>query len=152
MAGGFLIRKGYKMAQQPNVVKDFFVYAPPLPFSNIAVGGNSTQQISIQADSDFLLEKMSFLTNQANAVQTYNTQTWPNLSVLITDTGSGRQLMNVAIPIVNLFGSGEKPFKLEEPKLFKANSIIQVQVFNFDAAVANYNTYLSFIGRKVFTL
>lgn len=132
------------------LVEDFFTYSTPNPFSNIAVGGNATQQIQIQADSDFLIQKLCYYTNTANVAQTANSIPIPNLSCIITDTGSGRQLMNTAIPVANIFGTGQNPFILPKPKLIAASSNLQIQVFNFDAAVATQQLYLAFIGVKIY--
>ncbi len=140
------------MADPQKQYDDFYNYAPPLPFSNIAVGGNATQTIAFQADADFLITKLSYYINIANATNTNNTLPVPNLSVLITDTGSGRQFMNVAVPVANLFGTAQNPFILPVPKLILARSTLQIQVFNFDAAIATYQLYLNFIGMKKFVL
>lgn len=128
--------------------KDFFVYTPGV-FNNIALGLSVSNTIFIQADSDFEWQKATFLAVNVNAQTTANTRVIPNMSVLITDTGSGRQLMNAAVPISTIFGEADNPFILPEPKIFTAKSTIQVQVTNFDAAAATVQLFLAFIGRKI---
>ena len=71
------------------------------------------------------------------------------MTVQIKDTGSGRDIIETAAPVMNIFGSGRLPFILPTPKLFLARSTIAITVENFDAAVT-YNLRLSFIGYKVF--
>ena len=130
------------------IYKDFFVYTPGV-YNNIGLGLSVTNTIFIQADSDFEWQKATFLAVNANAQTTANTRVIPNMTVLITDTGSGRQLMNSGVPISTLFGEADNPFILPEPKLFTAKSTIQIQVTNFDATAATVQLYLCLIGRKI---
>ena len=135
----------------PQIIKDFFVYTSPV-FSNIGANASQTQNISILADSDFEIQKLTMWANIANGTLTNATQVLPNLNVLITDTGSGRQFMNTAVPVASLFGTAQNPFILPMPKLVRARSVLAIQVTNFDAAVTTYQLYLSFIGNKIYTL
>jgi hypothetical protein len=134
---------------QVQIVEDFFVYAVPVFAVNF--GQSQTNNVLIQADSDFVLEQISYSANIANAAFTVNSRPIPNVTVLMTDTGSGRQLMSSAIPLPTIAGTGEEPFELPRPKAFVARSTIAVQVSNYDAAV-NYNIYISLIGRKLFRI
>jgi hypothetical protein len=131
------------------ILKDFFTYE--VNFSGLAAGTDSVQQINIQADSDFELMKMTYFADIAAAAQTESTQVVPLCSVLILDSGSGRQLSDQAVPVPNLFGTGEIPFILPNSKIFSARSLISVTVNNFSAATT-YNLKLSFIGVKRFKL
>ena len=130
--------------------RDFYVYeaqttaGTPIPF-----GGTDEDVINIEADSVFILEKLSFQADIAGAAFTDSTRVIPNVSVQLTDTGSGRQLMQNPIPIPSIFGWGELPFVLDHPRKFERNSTIQVAFANFDAAVA-YNVRLAFIGYKIY--
>lgn len=130
---------------------DFFVYNP-LVFSALAAGATLTQNIAIQADSDFCLQKLSYNADIAAATQTDSARVVPLITTLITDSGSGRQLMNTDIPVPGLFGLGNQPFILPKPKWFAANSNIAVKVTSFVAAGTTYNLYLNFIGFKRFYL
>ena len=127
--------------------RDFFVYNSV--HSAVAPGNSNTQNISFHADADFQLEKLAFLADIAAAGQTASSRVIPLATVLITDTGSGRQISDIAFPIPALFGTGELPFVLKQPKVFRARSTISIQVVNFDAA-NTYNLRLSFIGSKLF--
>ena len=84
-----------------------------------------------------------------DAAFTVNSQPVPNISILITDTGSGRQLMNAPVSVSNIFGLGREPKVLRTPRWFASMAQIQVAVTNYDAAV-NYNLRLSFVGAKFF--
>lgn len=137
---GFTNSGGYR-------VKDFFVYE--IDFSSIAAGASQTASFIVQADSDFLWYAGAVHADLAAAAQTSSTIVIPLASVLITDTGSGRQLMNQAVPLVNIFGNGQLPFVLPRERIFVANSTVTVQVNNFSAA-STYGLRLSFIGEKGF--
>lgn len=67
----------------------------------------------------------------------------------IQDTGSGRNLMNTAVPVASIFGTGQLPFILPRQRIFLANATVNVTLTNFDVA-ADYDLYLSFIGEKGF--
>ena len=130
-------------------IKEFYTYEED--FSAIASGASATGNINVQADSDFVLQKLTYHADIAAAAVTDSTRVIPNASIVITDTGSGRQLMESAVPIPSLFGTGELPFILPTPRMFLARSTISLIVANFDAAVT-YNIRLSFSGYKLYTL
>lgn len=136
------------MAQQ-EVARDFFIYG--LNFTALAAASAMPQtgNIPISADSDFVLQKIAFRADVAAAGQTQSTRVIPLITLLITDTGSGRQISNQAIDLSTFFGTGESPFILNQPKLFRANTLISVVATNYDA-VQVYNLKLSFIGYKSF--
>lgn len=136
--------------QSVQIVEDFFVYAVPV-FTALAAGASATNNIQIQADSDFVLEQITYTATIANAAFTSGARPIANCSMLITDTGSGRQLMSSAVPLWTIAGSAEQPFELPRPKAFVSRSTIAVQLNNFDAA-QTYNVFISLIGRKLFRI
>lgn len=117
--------------------------------NNIAAGATVTINVQIDAGAPFLIVNQSYDANTANAARTAANQVVPNAIVLITDTGSNRTLMDVATPIPAIFGSGQFPFILAEPKLMQANSQLQCAITNIDAA-AGYNIRLCFNGYKLY--
>lgn len=129
------------------MIRDFYIYGTN--FANIAAGATLTNIISIQADSDFEVQKMNFSSDLAGGVQTDSTRTIPQCSVVILDTGSGRQLMNQAIDLTTFFGNGLQPFILPMPKVFRANTALSIALTNYSAAQV-YNVKMSFIGVKLF--
>lgn len=129
-------------------LSEFFSYS--ILFTNLAAGGSSSGNINIQADSDFKIQKLTyFASDNSNSSQTDGTRVIPLVTVLLTDSSSGRQLQDSAQPISNLFGTGEIPFILPTPKIFQSRSTLTVQVNNFDALLT-YNIRLSFIGAKMY--
>lgn len=135
--------------QNVQFIEDYFVYQ--LDFTGLAGGTTGNGSIQVQADSDFKWIKATHESNIANAVQTDSTRVIPLVTINLTDTGSGRQLMSAPVPIENIYGTGLLPFLLPVPRIFRARSTISVTVSNFTAATT-YNIRLSFIGTKLFKM
>jgi len=131
-------------------IAEFFTYTTGR-LAAIATGATVNTQINIQADADFVLEKLTFSADLAGVAQTFNGMIVPNVSVLLTSSGSASQLMQAAVPIASLFGFGALPFILPYPKVLPANSQLQIQLVSFEAAVTPAIT-LNFHGRKVYLL
>lgn len=126
--------------------EDFFSYVFPR-FTALAPGATQVQTVTIQADSDFVVEDLTFTADIAGATQTDGTRLLPNATVLLTDTGSGRQLSSLGIPIQALFGTGQEPYTLHILAL--PNSFIQFRVQYLDvtgAGTAN-NIYVEIYGQ-----
>lgn len=136
-------------AQASKKIKDFYIYRTV--YDSLTFGTSQSANFTVEADSDFMLHKLSFFADIAGGAQTNDTIVVPLANALITDTGSGRQLSAGGIPVPSYFGSGRLPFILPVPKLFLARSVVQVQVENFSAGT-DYNLKLAFIGYKIFRL
>lgn len=118
--------------------------------NGLAAGAaNVPVNVGIQADADFLILTQSYDCNTANAARTSDTFVVPNASVILTDTGSGYQMMSEAVAIPAIFGTGEFPFVLPQAKLMPAKATLQVLATNYDAA-AGYNLRLYFNGVKLY--
>lgn len=130
-----------------DIAKDFFIYE--LDISALAAGSSTSVNISVQADSDFVLQKLGYAADIAAAAQTDSTRVLPLCTMLITDTGSGRQLMNSAVPVSAFIGDGRLPFILPQPKLFLSRTTINFNIANYSAATT-YNLRFSLIGMKIF--
>jgi len=132
-----------------SIIRDVYTYTTGRVA--VAAGVSVTTNIAIQADADFEIHKLTMFADIAGAAQTDSTRVLPNASILIRDTGSGRQLMNVAVALASLFGTGEEPFIMTVPKIIKARSNLEVTITSFEAANTN-NISVNFIGAKIFTL
>ena len=130
--------------------RDYFVYA--VTSASLAPAAVANLVLAISADSDFWWTGLTCFTANANASQNYSTRLLPLMTLQITDTGSGRQLFNVPVPVPAVAGDGAHVYRLIHPRFFARNATIQVQLTNFDAAVTYVNTYLAFIGFKIFGL
>lgn len=126
--------------------EEFYVYSTGR-LSALATGASLTTNIQIQADSDFVIEKLTYAADLAAAALTFNTQIIPNVSVLLTLTGSGLTLTNVPVPIPSIFGDARLPFILPYPRLLPASSTLQVLLTSYEAA-SQPSLTLNFIGRK----
>jgi hypothetical protein len=127
--------------------EDFFVYE--LDFTALNNGTTQTANIQIQGDSDFKWMKSTYIADLAAAAITESAQIIPLVTVQVLVGDSGRNLFSAASPVVNLFGRGNLPFILPQPRIFKAKTTVNITVANY-AAATNYNLRLSLIGTKIF--
>lgn len=113
-------------------------------------GSSLPSQINIDAGTDFYWVATTFQADIAGAAQTYTSKVIPLVTVIITDTGSQRQLMNAAVPLPTIAGPGDSPYRLILPRLFRANSIITVNWTSYVAAGTTYsNIYLILHGFRL---
>lgn len=125
-------------------VKDFFAFT--VEWLPLAISESASKTFSTQGDSDFLiLSGVRVVSTVNNLTET----TFPPMLVKIEDSGSGRNMMDKAVHIENLFGSAKQPMVWPYPKLIRANSTVTVTLQNLSAASA-FNARLSFLGFKVF--
>lgn len=131
--------------------RDFFCY--PAAFAALAVAVPATTNINISADSDFYLTSLTYFADIAAALQTDATRVLPLINVQITDTGSGRQLLNAAVQVSTFAGTGDRPFRLIHPRKFARSTTIQVVATNAAVAGTVYATFtLNFVGFKLYEL
>lgn len=131
------------------MAKDFFVYVIG-PFDDLAPAAQLPGNVTLDADSDFLWQKMTVFATIADAGETAATQVVPAISITIKDTASGRDLMNGPVPLPSLAGNGQLPFILPTPKVFQARGTIQVNVQNISADDTYTGLFVTFIGTKLF--
>lgn len=127
-------------------VADHFVYRASV--TNLAAGTSATSQIAIDADSDFIWTKTAYAGDIDGSPQTDSTRVIPLTRVAITDSGSGRNLQNQAVPIQSLAGHEGLPLNIVVPRVFTANSNVSVTFSNYSADDNYNNVELLFIGYK----
>lgn len=130
--------------------KDFFGYG--MLISDLAPGNSAPGSFTVDAAFDFLWIKGTMIAFD-DAGAPYDPMGFngiPNLTIVITDTGSGRNMMNIPLPVAGLFGTGPLPFILPTSKLFKARATVSANVVNNDAAVTFSSIYLNFLGTQAF--
>jgi hypothetical protein len=123
---------------------DMYTYSTV--FNTLGAAATVTQQIAITADSDFVLDALCLVSYSAAGVLIPN----PDYTVALVDTGSGRALQDQNIHVNNITGTGQLPYWLPEPKLFKGSASIGVTLTNNTPVAAVVS--IAFIGRKVFYL
>ncbi len=120
-----------------------FVYAADF----LPLLGNTTllDQVTIDMENDFLLCMQTFAAFSTGGVA----QTAPNVLVKLTADVAARQLMSGQVHLINVFGTGERPYLYYEPLELPAKSSMSVEADSETAT--DLNLRLSFIGVKVFT-
>lgn len=128
---------------------DFFIYT--LAATALAPAATANATVNIQADSDFIVHKMTVMADVAGAGQTLNTLVVPLVRVQLTDTGSGRNLFDQATDLSAL-GIALVPYMLPVERRFAANSTIQATFTNYDAAQTYANVRLYLHGYKAWAM
>lgn len=132
-----------------NRPKDWFSY--PVRFTAIAQTSTTTQTIQIDAGSDFYLTALTqFSTiNGSTAVLTASSFAMPQVTVVIQDSGSNRNLMNAPVPLALIAGDGNHPHRLIHPRLFYRNSAIQITMVSIDPTTYS-NIWLNLEGFRIY--
>lgn len=99
---------------------------------------NGASQLQIDAGFDFYWVASSQFSDVADGAETISGLVVPLVTVLISDTGSQKQLMNQPVPIGSLFGSIGEPYRLLIPRLVRANAQLN---FAYQSYVASGTTY-----------
>lgn len=103
--------------------------------------------INIDAGTDFYWFATTSWADIGVAAQTESSIVIPLVNVVVTDTGSARQLMNAPVPLPLISGPGERPYRLPRPRLFKANSNISLSFTSYVTTGTTYsNVYMVFHG------
>jgi hypothetical protein len=129
----------------------FFVYTPnPLIAALTDAAPVAQLQVPIQTDSDFEILEIVQFTDIAGALQTDATRILPLVTLQITQSGSGIDIMPNPVPLAALSGDGSLPFILPESKIWPGNSSMTITLTRYAVAGTNYNVRLAFVGRKLF--
>lgn len=124
---------------------DIMFYATNVQaLSNASPNGQS--QIQIDSGVDFYWLASTYQADLVGASQTESTLVIPLVNVLINDTGSRKNLQNIAIPISSIAGFGERPYRLIRPRLFRASSTINFTWTAITAAQTYTNLYFVMHG------
>lgn len=118
-----------------------------LNYTPATASTTTNQTFTVQADSAFSLIKMTAVVTATDNTTFQTTGQWPFL-ITLSDSGSGRDLMDTGVHLYNTFGTAERPFILPKPKLFDPNSTVTGKVQNLSGT--SYNVRLSFHGFKIF--
>ena len=129
--------------------KDDFTYNVGLTGS-LAANASQSTTFNIDGDSDFFLVKTTVHALVADDGTTYSANILASVTVLITDTTSGRALMNEPVPLPNVAGTAQLPFIWPIVRLFAAKSTIKVDFANMTDNTTYSDIELSFVGIKAF--
>ena len=117
---------------------------------NLAPLAQAVQNIQVQGDSKFEWMKTTASYSLAGGTPPQQSTDKTNISVFISDTGSGRNLMNAPVQIDSIAGNGKEPYILGVTRIFQPNATIQCTVTNTDAVVTWNAVQLTLHGRKIF--
>jgi len=129
------------------VAEDMFTYRAHA--ENLGAGGVQTFGLQVEADSYFVITKMSYMASIGGNIQTASTRVLPLVRCLITDTGSGRALMSEPVDITALAGSEGLPFLTPAARWILPNSSVNIQFISYAAAQVYSDVSLYLHGKKV---
>jgi hypothetical protein len=127
-------------------VRDYYVYG--INALNFAAGATFIGNIQIDASSDFELTKMTVTANLTGA-DTLLTSDQFYVTMLMVDSGSGRNLFSIPIALRGLMGDGRLPYILPVPRRFPARTNIALTFANYSQALT-YDLRVAFHGAKIF--
>lgn len=127
---------GYDVVYQP-----FHYGADFLPLGASASTG---VVVLIDHDSDFIITNQQFAAFDNAGVNV----PFPNVLATITSDTSQRQLQSQPVPLVSIFGTGQRPHLLFKPLLLPAKSSFTSTLSNQIATAVNVR--LTFSGVKAF--
>lgn len=140
---------GWLAPQFWSTVKDFYGYSAN--FLPLAASATQTQNISIQADTDFIILFATLV-----ATQTNNTTPLAFAPALceLRDASSGATLTQQPVHCEAIFGDASQPGIFSIPKYLKANSALAVTLQNLEAFDRNYRInffgFRSYPGSNIF--
>ncbi len=125
-------------ATVPSMTKPMDWYSYPLTFTGMTINVASSQNIQIDAASDFYLTAITYRAYLAASTTalTVNTTIIPGVTLLLTDGGSSRQLMQNPVDLSSIGGDGKWPHRLLYPRKFTRNSVILTQVVPYDPSLS----------------
>lgn len=139
-----LLDELFQKARAGEIELDPFFITAQFPVATFIVGATIPINITINADSDYIIRNSMLVAYTAAPAFVVN----PNYTCTIFDTGSGRNLQDQAVHVNAIFGNGQFPYVWPEPKQIKAASVLTVTLTNADTAAAN--VFVTFGGFKVF--
>jgi hypothetical protein len=137
-------------SQDPYVVpgpRDFYSYTQRA--TSLAAGTSTSLTYQIEADSYFYLNAFSYQADLALAAITESANIIPLITVVIFDSGSGRQLMANPVPFNCIGGYRGEPFRLAKPRRFAPTAQITATLANYSTATT-YNISFCLSGFKVY--
>lgn len=127
----------------------FYIYQTP-NIASLAAAASSTNTIQFDVDSIFTWMRIAFFCDLAGAAITSGARILPLVTMQVTDTGSGTNFFNNAIPIPSIGGDGALPFVMPTPQFVQPSASLQFAFTNYSAATTYANLRIQLIGFKVY--
>ncbi len=106
--------------------------------------------VNTDQDGDFYWVKGAIFVDVANDSTTYDAQLCPNLTVLVNDGTTQRNLSQVPVHAANYFGTARQPMILALPYYFAARSVIVLTLANVSDNASYSSIRISMHGIKRF--
>lgn len=124
--------------------------------NQLAASATSTLNFIVQNDSAFSICKTTYQIADVNNVAVANLQPFGSgaasaltgVLCTMTDSGSGRSLMDAPVTIDSMFGTGQFPRQWHIPKILDPNSTFSTTLQNLVATA--WHVRLAYHGYKVF--
>ena len=123
-------------------------YGYTLSFVGITTTIPGSQQLSIQANADFLLLRISHRAN-VGAVQNVGNKTAPHLRMLVTDSGSGEQFTSAPVDLELISSNDAKMRDLPFPRLITGKSSLNIAISSWAPTPETYAVDILFEGLQV---
>lgn len=138
-----------EQAARAYAAKNTYFYVTSIAAS-LAAAASTSSSFNIDGDSDFFWTKLNAYAQVASDGTTVSAQQLPGVTIVVTNTTTGRQYMNAATPLAAISGSGGLPFILPMETFFPAKATITVDYANITDGIAYSQLYLVFVGIKAF--
>lgn len=120
--------------------------------ANLAAGGSSNPTLQIDSGTDFYLIALSYQAQvSAAGGLTESTNPVPLVTVQINDSGSTRNLFNMAVPIGAVAGDGKRPGRLIRPRVFRALSTVTFTFTSLEPSTVYSHLFLVLWGYRKFS-
>jgi hypothetical protein len=128
--------------------RDFYSYTQRA--TSIAAGGTTSLTFQIEADSYMYMNALMYQVDEAAADITYSTNPLGLITIVLFDSGSGRQLMANPTPVSCIMGDGRHPFRLPKPRRIAPTAQMTATLVNYSAGTT-YNISVCLSGFKVYS-
>lgn len=116
----------------------------------LAPAASANLSININGDSDFFWQRLNIHCNVGNDGTTRQNEILAEVTLLITNTTTGRSYMNVPVPAADISGNGQLPFILPMLTVFEAKSTITIAIVNVSDNATYSQLWIDFIGVKAY--
>lgn len=128
--------------------RDFYNYTQRAV--SLAAAATTSLTYQIEADSYMYMNALTYQVDEAGGDITYSSNPLGLITVVLFDSGSGRQLMANPTPVSCIMGDGRHPFRLPKPRRIAPTSQITATLVNYSNATT-YNISICLSGFKVYS-
>jgi hypothetical protein len=126
-----------------------FKYQTPIVLS-LAPGASQQRTIQFDQNSSFNWLRTTYAVNIAADAEELSLLILPEVTLQITDQGSGMSFMNAPIPLYTMAGFGQLPYVLPTPQLIAPNASFIYQFANYSSGSTYINLTVQFHGYRIF--